>query len=75
MQADQADAPAWISQTEAAHEALITPVIDGNDLRETLDQIAQQWGGSLTWLDRHNASLACLSWLTAQVALGAAPRR
>ena len=45
----------------ARFEALITPVIDGNDLRETLDQIAQQWGGSLTWLDRRNASLDLVS--------------
>ena len=45
----------------ARFEALITPVIDGNDLRETLDQIAQQWGGSLTWLDHRNASLDLVS--------------
>lgn len=45
----------------ARFEALITPVVDGNDLRETLDQIAQQWDGSLTWLDRRNASLDLVS--------------
>ena len=45
----------------ARFEALITPVIEGNDLRETLDQIAQQWGGSLTWLDHRNASLDLVS--------------
>lgn len=45
----------------ARFEALITPVIDGHDLRETLDQIAQQWDGSLTWLDRRNASLDLVS--------------
>lgn len=45
----------------ARFEALITPVADGSDLRDGLEQIAQQWGGVLTWLDRRNASLDLVS--------------
>ncbi|MEX0588863.1 MAG: hypothetical protein WD136_06370 [Cyanobium sp.] len=45
----------------ARFEALITPVVDGDLLRDGLEQIAQEWGGILTWLDSRNASLDLVS--------------
>ena len=45
----------------ARFEALITPVADGSELRGELEQIAQLWGGALTWLDRRNASIDLVS--------------
>ena len=45
----------------ARFEALITPVADGSELRGELEQIAQLWGGALTWLDRRNVSIDLVS--------------
>ena len=45
----------------ARFEALIKPIADGKALRDALEQLAQSWGGVLTWLDRRNASLDLVS--------------
>ena len=45
----------------ARFEALIKPIADGKTLRDALEQLAQSWGGVLTWLDRRNASLDLVS--------------
>ena len=45
----------------ARFEELITPVADGSELRGELEQIAQLWGGALTWLDRRNVSIDLVS--------------
>lgn len=39
-------------------EALIAPVADGEQLRGALGRLAREMGGTFTWLDGRNASIA-----------------